>query len=92
MGSRATDVGQARPQGSDRPRSHRLLARATKKKLMRHANEERTDGYAHAELAEMLEALERLPTTGMDASEAALTGTGGSQTSALQPVARAHRR
>ena len=36
-------------------------SRATKKKLMRHAHEDVTDGYAHAELAEMLTALRRIP-------------------------------
>jgi integrase len=35
-------------------------SRATKKRLMRHAAEDVTDGYAHAELAEMLVALVRL--------------------------------
>jgi len=42
-------------------------SRATKKKLMRHANEDVTDGYAHAELAEMLAALIRLPSPQQDA-------------------------
>ncbi len=36
-------------------------SRATKKKLMRHANEDVTDGYAHAELAEMSAAINRIP-------------------------------
>jgi hypothetical protein len=36
-------------------------SRATKKKLMRHANEDVTDGYAHAELAEMLSAAHASP-------------------------------
>jgi hypothetical protein len=35
-------------------------SRATKKKLMRHAAEDVTDGYAHAELKEMLAALVKL--------------------------------
>lgn len=35
--------------------------RATKKKLMRHANEDITDGYTHAELGEMRTALDRIP-------------------------------
>ncbi len=35
-------------------------SRATKKKLMRHANEDVTDGYAHAELVEMMAALNKL--------------------------------
>jgi hypothetical protein len=35
-------------------------SRATKKKLMRHANEDVTDGYGHAELAEMVAALQHL--------------------------------
>ena len=35
-------------------------SRVTKKKLMRHANEDVTDGYGHAELAEMLSALVKL--------------------------------
>lgn len=36
-------------------------SRATKKRLMRHAHEDVTDGYAHAELAEMLTAIARIP-------------------------------
>lgn len=36
-------------------------SRATKKRLMRHAGEDVTDGYSHAELREMCEALSRLP-------------------------------
>lgn len=36
-------------------------SRATKKKLMRHAAEDVTDAYSHAELAEMFAALERVP-------------------------------
>lgn len=36
-------------------------SRATRKKIKRQANEDVTDGYAHAELSEMLAALERLP-------------------------------
>src|SRR5205823_2545623 len=35
-------------------------SRATKKRLMRHAAGDVTDGYAHAELAEMFAALKRL--------------------------------
>ncbi len=40
---------------------HAGCSRATKKKLMRHANEDVTDGYAHAELGEMLAAMVRIP-------------------------------
>lgn len=40
-------------------------SRATKKKLMRHANEDVTDGYAHAELEEMLSALLKLSVTSL---------------------------
>jgi integrase len=36
-------------------------SRATKQRLMRHAGEDVTDGYAHAELAEMQAALQRIP-------------------------------
>jgi uncharacterized protein DUF6876 len=36
-------------------------SRATKKRLMRHADEDVTDGYAHKELAEMYTALCRIP-------------------------------
>ena len=36
-------------------------SRATKKKLMRHAGQDITDGYSHAELSEMFAALERIP-------------------------------
>jgi integrase len=53
-------------------------SRATRKKLTRHANDDVTDGYAHAELAEMLEALVELPsplTWGEDVARA--TGTDG---------------
>lgn len=63
-------------------------SRATKKKLMRHANEDVTDGYAHAELAEMLTALARLTAPVIVVEEAvAATGTdgkaaGGSRTTA----------
>ncbi len=50
-------------------------SRATKKKLMRHANEDVTDGYAHAELAEMLAALVRLPSPLSVPQQAVKTGT-----------------
>ena len=36
-------------------------SRATKKKLMRHASQDITDGYTHSELSEMYAALERIP-------------------------------
>jgi integrase len=53
-------------------------SRATRKKLKRHANEDVTDGYGHAELAEMLAALNRLPSPlTPQAQRALLTGTGG---------------
>lgn len=41
-------------------------SRATKKRLMRHAHEDVTDGYAHAELAEMSSALNRLVSTELE--------------------------
>jgi len=50
-------------------------SRATKKKLMRHANEDVTDGYAHAELAEMLTALVRLPSPQSSSQASLKTGT-----------------
>jgi hypothetical protein len=50
-------------------------SRATKKKLMRHANEDVTDGYAHAELTEMLTALMRLPSPQFLPQVALKTGT-----------------
>jgi integrase len=51
-------------------------SRATKKKLMRHAKGDVTDGYAHAELAEMLAALSKLPSPNAPVALPALkTGT-----------------
>ena len=50
-------------------------SRATKKKLMRHANEDVTDGYAHAELAEMLAALMRIPSPQLLPQQVTKTGT-----------------
>ncbi len=47
-------------------------SRTTKKKLMRHTNEDVTDAFAHADLAETLAALERLAAT--SAVTAAATG------------------
>ncbi|MGH7177927.1 MAG: tyrosine-type recombinase/integrase [Tepidisphaeraceae bacterium] len=53
-------------------------SRATKKKLMRHAGDDVTDGYAHAELAEMQTALSRLATPDERQNEFAIrTGTSG---------------
>ncbi len=63
-------------------------SRATKKKLMRHANEDVTDGYAHAELSEMLEAILRVPSpmewqtltaaaTGTDPADITILRVGG---------------
>ena len=51
------DLKQKMGDGQDPIRLHPHVA---KKKLMRHANEDVTDGYAHAELAEVLAALIRL--------------------------------
>ena len=39
-------------------------SRATKKRLMRHAAEDITDGYTHAELSEMLQSISRVPSPG----------------------------
>ncbi len=52
-------------------------SRATKKRLMRHAASDVTDGYAHAELTEMLAALSRLesPSAGAVVAAAAKTTT-----------------
>lgn len=56
-------------------------SRATRKKLERRAAQDVTDGYAHAELAEMLAALERLPSPLNDwnrqRQKAVKTGIGG---------------
>lgn len=56
-------------------------SRATRKKLERRAAQDVTDGYAHAELAEMLTALERLPSPLNDwnrgRQKVVKTGTGG---------------
>jgi len=51
-------------------------SRATKKKLMRHANQDVTDNYAHAELAEMRAALVKLIAPGQVVPVVA-TGTDG---------------
>lgn len=50
-------------------------ARATKKRLMRHAHQDVTDGYAHAELAEMLAALSRLSAPDSQQQQTVKTGT-----------------
>jgi hypothetical protein len=55
-------------------------SRATKKKLMRHAKDDVTDGYAHAELAEMFAVLSRLPSPNQPVADVAaaplrMTGT-----------------
>lgn len=60
-------------------------SRATKKRLMRHAAEDVTDGYAHAELAEMLEAMKRLPSPLTPAAQAATVAKTGTDDS---PVAQ----
>ena len=55
-------------------------SRATKKRLMRHAHEDVTDGYTHAELAEMLTALMRVPSPDsaqVQTPQAVRTGTDG---------------
>lgn len=64
-------------------------SRATKKRLMRHAAQDVTDGYAHAELDELREALNRLPSPSPDPGEVATgaaTGTDG------KPAAQVTRR
>jgi hypothetical protein len=50
-------------------------SRATKKRLMRHATGDVTDGYAHAELREMAAALERLPAPPLPSSSPSTAGT-----------------
>lgn len=53
-------------------------SRATRKRLTRHAGDDVTDGYAHAELAEMLDALNALPSPLLvEADAAQATGTDG---------------
>jgi len=47
-------------------------SRATRKKLERHAHEDVTDGYGHAELAEMLAGLKRLPAPDAPREQAAV--------------------
>jgi integrase/recombinase XerC len=54
----------------------RGCSRATKKKLMRHASGDVTDGYTHSDLAEMRAALDRLPSPVQPAADVqAKTGT-----------------
>ena len=67
-------------------------SRATKKKLMRHANEDVTDGYAHAELAEMLAALVRLPSPQSLPQQAVKTGTTDTPLPMSQPCQSADHR
>lgn len=52
-------------------------SRSTRKKLMRHAHEDQTDGYGHSELGEMLAALQRLSSPLTPAVAAIKTGTDG---------------
>lgn len=67
-------------------------SRATKKKLTRHANEDVTDGYAHAELAEMLAALQRLPSPlNPPAAPEAQRATGTDGSTAVGPAERRSR-
>jgi len=62
-------------------------SRATKKRLMRHAHEDVTDGYAHAELAEMFTALTRLQFPDAQ-QQAAKTGTNDAPTDAAMTIAK----
>lgn len=60
-------------------------SRATKKKLMRHAPDDVTDGYTHAELSEMAAVLRRLPSPEAAVSQpAVMTGTDATDVSAHQ--------
>lgn len=67
-------------------------SRATKKKLMRHAAEDVTDGYAHAELAEMVAALMRLPSPESMPQQAVMTGTDALPITVSEPCENADHR
>jgi integrase len=62
-------------------------SRATKKRLMRHATGDVTDGYAHAELTEMAAALAKLPAPPLPPSSPSVGGTqAGQQRSPHRPA------
>jgi hypothetical protein len=60
-------------------------SRATKKRLMRHASDDVTDGYAHAELREMLLALVKIPSPNAVTAVAGATGMDGKAVSESCP-------